>query len=122
MANIAVALIASMAVIPLYQRYVRGDYAELARMIITRTNNEPIYATDDTAVGSSLVANLNTLRAPRPPIVRPPPDFKSGYVLARDTDDVESRVYLTFSVGRNADGQRTRYLLCRGAACEDKQP
>jgi len=122
MANIAVALIASMAAIPLYQRYVRGDYAELARMIMARTKNEPIYATDDTAVGSSLVANLNTLRAPRPPIVRPPSDFKSGYVLARDTDDVESRVYLTFSVGRNADGQRTRYLLCRGAACEGKQP
>ena len=27
------------------------------------------------------------------------------------------QIDLTFELGRNADGKRTRYLLCRGAAC-----
>src|SRR5262249_1126217 len=67
-ANIVVALIASLAAIPLYQRYVRGNYEELSSMILARTGEEPLYATDLTAVGSSLVAILNEKRAPRAPI------------------------------------------------------
>ena len=31
-------------------------------------------------------------------------------------------IFLKFSVGYNHDGRRTKYLLCRGAACGPKQP
>ncbi len=116
-ANIAIGLVGSLIAIPLYQRYVRGNYAELAHMILTHVGEQPIYANDVTAVGLSLVANLNTIRPSRPPIISPPPNFSSGYVLAREVDPSLGNLSLTFSVGRNADGKRTRYLLCRGPAC-----
>jgi hypothetical protein len=89
----------------------------LARMILAQVGEQPIYANDVTAVGLSLVANLNTMRPSRPPITSPPPNFLSGYVLVRDVDPNLGDVSVTFSVGRNADGRRTRYLLCRGPAC-----
>ena len=116
-ANIAIGLVGSLVAIPLYQRYVRGNYAELARMIQAHVGEQPIYANDVTTVGLSLVANLNTMRPSRPPITSPPPNFSSGYVLAREVDPNLGNLSLTFSVGRNADGNRTRYLLCRGPAC-----
>ena len=116
-ANIAIGLVGSLVAIPLYQRYVRGNYAELARMILAHVGEQPIYANDVTAVGLSLVANLNTMRPSRPPITSPPLNFSSGYVLAREVDPNLGNLSLTFSVGRNADGKRTRYLLCRGPAC-----
>jgi 4-amino-4-deoxy-L-arabinose transferase-like glycosyltransferase len=116
-ANIAVGLIGSLVAIPLYQRHVRGNYAELARMILAHVGEEPIYANDVTTVGLSLVANLNTMRPSRTPIIWPPQNFSSGYVLAREVDPSLGEISLTFSVGRNADGKRTRYLLCRGPAC-----
>jgi 4-amino-4-deoxy-L-arabinose transferase-like glycosyltransferase len=116
-ANIAIGLIGSLVAIPLYQRYVRGNYAELARMILMHVGEQPIYANDVTAVGLSLVANLNTLRPSRSPITSPPPNFSSGYVLVHNLDPNLGEINLTISVGRNADGKRTRYLLCRGPAC-----
>jgi uncharacterized membrane protein YeaQ/YmgE (transglycosylase-associated protein family) len=116
-ANIAIGLVGSLVAIPLYQHYVRGNYAELARMILAQVGEQPIYANDVTAVGSSLVANLNTMRPSRPPITSPPLNFSSGYVLVHDADPTLGEISLTISVGRNADGRRTRYLLCRGPAC-----
>jgi hypothetical protein len=86
-------------------------------MILVHVGEQPIYANDVTAVGLSLVANLNTMRPSRPPITSPPLNFSSGYVLAREVDPNVGDISLTFSVGRNADGKRTRYLLCRGPAC-----
>ena len=116
-ANIAIGLVGSLIAIPLYQRYVRGNHAELAHMILAHVGEQPIYANDVTAVGLSLVANLNTMRPSRAPITSPPPNFSSGYVLAREVDPNLGNPSLTFCVGRNADGKRTRYLLCRGPAC-----
>ncbi len=116
-ANIAIGLVGSLVAIPLYQRHVRGNYAELARMILAHVGEEPIYANDVTTVGLSLVANLNTMRPSRTPIIWPPSNFSSGYVLAREVDPNLGDISLTFGVGRNADGKRTRYLLCRDPAC-----
>jgi len=45
------------------------------------------------------------------------PSSSPGYVLAREVDPNLGNLSLTFSVGRNADGKRTRYLLCRGPTC-----
>jgi hypothetical protein len=90
-------------------------------MILAQVGEQPIYANDVTAVGLSLVANLNTLRPSRPPITSPPPNLSSGYVLAREVDPNVGGTNLTFSVGRNADGKRTRYLLCRGPACSQSK-
>jgi hypothetical protein len=52
-ANIVIGLVGSLVAIPLYQRYVLGNYAELARMILVHVGEQPIYANDVTAVGLS---------------------------------------------------------------------
>jgi 4-amino-4-deoxy-L-arabinose transferase-like glycosyltransferase len=117
MATIGIAYIVSLVGFPLYERYVRGSYADAARMIIAQIGDEPIYAIDHSSTGLSIAANLNVLRAPAAPITRPPPDFASGYVLALRPDIDIGETDLSFEVGRNRNGQRTRYLLCRGAAC-----
>jgi 4-amino-4-deoxy-L-arabinose transferase-like glycosyltransferase len=114
---LVVAYVAALAGFPLYERYIRGSYREAAQMILARAGNEPIYATDVTSVGLSIVANLNVLRAPQPPVTFPPSDFASGYVIAMAPDGKVGPVDKVFALGRNADGRRTRYLLCRGAAC-----
>jgi uncharacterized membrane protein YeaQ/YmgE (transglycosylase-associated protein family) len=41
-ANIAIGLVGSLVAIPLYQRYVRGNYAELAPVILAQVGEEPI--------------------------------------------------------------------------------
>ena len=114
---IVVAYVAALVGFPLYEHYIRGSYRAAAQMILDRAGREPIYATDVTSVGLSIVANLNVLRAPQPPITFPPSDFASGYVLAMQPDPKIGPVDRTFALGRNASGSRTRYLLCRGAAC-----
>jgi hypothetical protein len=116
-ATVGVAYVASLAGFPLYERYFRGSYGDAARQILDRIGDAPIYGTDFSSLGLSIVANLNVLRAPQPPIGWPPQDFVSGYVLAMEPDDGIGPVDLALGVGRNANGGRTRYLLCRGAAC-----
>jgi hypothetical protein len=116
-ATIGIAYAASLVGFPLYERYFRGSYADAARQILDRIGDAPIYGTDVSSLGLSIVANLNVLRAPEPPIGSPPQDFASGYVLAMEPDESIGPVELAFGVGRNARGGRTRYLLCRGDAC-----
>jgi hypothetical protein len=41
--------------------------------------------------------------------------------LALEPDPAIGPVALAFGVGRNAKGERTRYLLCRGAVCEQSR-
>jgi 4-amino-4-deoxy-L-arabinose transferase-like glycosyltransferase len=115
--TIGVAYVASLVGFPLYEKSIRGNYANAAKMIIDRSGNFPLYATDFTSVGLSIVANINALRAPLSPLTVPPIEFKSGYVVALEPDASVGQIDLTFEVGRNADGKRTRYLLCRGDAC-----
>jgi 4-amino-4-deoxy-L-arabinose transferase-like glycosyltransferase len=115
--TIGIAYLVSLVGFPLYEKYIRGNYANAAKMIIDRSGNFPLYATDFTSVGLSIVANINALRAPQSPLTVPPAEFKSGYVLALEPDANVGQIDLTFELGRNADGKRTRYLLCRGAAC-----
>jgi hypothetical protein len=116
-ATAGIAYVASLVGFPLYERYFRGSYADAAQIVLDRIGDAPIYGTDFSSLGLSIVANLNVLRAPKPPIGSPPPDFASGYVLAMEPDQDIGPVALSFRVGRNANGGRTRYLLCRGAAC-----
>jgi hypothetical protein len=116
-ATAGIAYVASLVGFPLYERYFRGSYADAARMVLDRIGDAPIYGTDFSSLGLSIVANLNVLRAPKPPVGFPPQDFASGYVLAREPDQGIGPVALAFAVGRNAKGGRTRYRLCRGAAC-----
>lgn len=52
----------------------------------------------------------------------PPPGFGSGLVLANKPDPDIGPVVMTYIVGHDPSGQRTRYLLCRGDACAAAAP
>lgn len=111
-ATIAVAAIVHLVGFPLYARYAKGNYRDMARQIHARIGDEAIYSVDHSSIGVSLAANLNTLRAPRPPITAPPDRWESGFVLStRPVDDL-GQVAQTLVVGK-----RVRYLLCRGRSC-----
>ena len=116
-AAVAVAYLASLAGYPLYERYFRGDYAKAAQAVVARAADFPLYVTDNSAIGLSIAGEIDTQRLPRAPITYPPANFASGFVLSDRRDAAIGPVALTLKLGRDTTGTRTRYLLCRGAAC-----
>jgi hypothetical protein len=116
-ATIAVAYVAALVGFPAYEHYFRGSYDKAAQAIIARAGSVPNYSIDNTSVGLSIAANINARRAPVPPIPHPPPGFASGVVLSSHPDPAIGQVEMTFATGRDTDGSRTRYLLCRGDGC-----
>jgi len=115
--TVCVGYVAALVGFPLYEHYIRGSYDHAAQAIVTRAGGFPIFADDFTSIGLSIVADLNARRAPQPPITTPPRDFTSGFVLSAKPDAAVGQVDMTLGLGRDADGKRTRYLLCRGEAC-----
>jgi len=116
-AAVVVAYLAALIGFPLYEHFIRGSYDNAAQAIIARAGSFPLYAADDSSVGLSIVADINTRRLPAPPVTRPPAEFSSGFVLSLHPDPAIGQIYTTFAVGYNPNGSRTRYLLCRGTDC-----
>jgi 4-amino-4-deoxy-L-arabinose transferase-like glycosyltransferase len=112
-ATVGIAYVIALFGFPLYERYVRGSYAQAAQEILARVGDAPLYALDTSSVGASVVANLNVLRMPELPIREPPPAWSSGFVLASGPDEAVGQIAALVTIGR-----QTRYLLCRGAACD----
>ena len=79
---------------------------------LAQVGDQPLYASDTSSVGASIVANLNIMRAPQPPLRLPPPGWTSGYVLVDAPDPAVGQVAAQVTVGGSV-----RYLLCRGTAC-----
>ena len=111
---------AALAGFPAYEHYFRGSYDKAAQAIIARAGRVPIYCIDTTSVGLSIAANINARRATAHPIVHPPPGFASGVVLTAQPDPAIGQVEMTFVLGHDKDGSRTRYLLCRGDGCSHR--
>jgi hypothetical protein len=111
-------LIAGMAMhliaFPYYQRVVRGEnYREMAQEIIEKYAQYPLYASNDSSVGLSIVANVNSLQLDKPALVRPPADFQNGIVIAYTPNDVPGTLLRRLSNDNDAV-----YLICRGQACD----
>ena len=117
-ATVAIAWVAALIGFPAYEHAFRGSYDRAAEAIIAHADGAPIFTTDDSAIGLSITADINARRAPAAPVTRPPPDFASGLVLSTHPDPALGTIDMTFAVGRDPDGRRTRYLLCRGDACK----
>ena len=112
-AAIAIKLIVVVAVFPYYQSHYRGrNYEAAARDILQRTAGQPLYANNVSASGLSVTAHLDLLRLPAPPLVFPPAQWESGFVLSYAPDAKLGRVAAEYRLGGNI-----LYLLCRGAAC-----
>ena len=108
---------AALAGFPAYEHYFRGSYDNAAQAIIARAGALPIFVTDKTSIGLSIVADINARRPLEPPVTQPPAGFASGVVLTAQPDPAIGEVEMTFTLGRDAGGSRTRYLLCRGNGC-----
>ena len=101
---------------PWYQQNYRGDYAGTAAQIAEVTRGFPLYATDVSATGLSVTAQLDTLRYPQPYLRWPPSGWNSGFVLSYAPDAELGQVKASYRLGGN-----TLYLLCRGDACQGKR-
>lgn len=110
---LGIGLVARVLIFPYYQKMVRGEnYLLMAKEIVAKYGNYPLYATNVTSVGLSVVANINSMRLDRPALILPPPDFKEGIVIAYTPNDVPG--YLLKSIRINDDSIS---LICRGSAC-----
>lgn len=98
---------------PYYQKTYRGEnHARVARDILERAAGHPLYSADSSASGLSVTAHLDILRLPAAPLVLPPAQWDSGFVIAYTPDPKQGRVVEKYRLGGNE-----LYLLCRGSAC-----
>ncbi|MBI2297088.1 MAG: glycosyltransferase family 39 protein [Betaproteobacteria bacterium] len=110
---LALKLIFVLAAFPYYQKTYRGEnHARVAREILERTAGHPLYNLNVTATGLSVVAHLDIWRLPAPPLVFPPAQWDSGFVIAYTPDPKTGPIVRTYRLGGS-----DLYLLCRGAAC-----
>ena len=98
---------------PYYQRVVRGEnYRQMALEIIDKYGQYPLYASNVSSVGLSVVASIDSLQFDKPALIWPPTDFKDGIVIAYAPDDVPGKLLRKLQVDNDAV-----FLICRGAAC-----
>ncbi len=98
---------------PYYQKVVRGEnYSRMATEIIEKYGHYPLYATNVSSVGLSVVATIDSMRFNRPALVWPPADFKDGIVITHAPDDVPGVLLRKLQIDND-----TVFLICRGTPC-----
>jgi 4-amino-4-deoxy-L-arabinose transferase-like glycosyltransferase len=110
--TIGINIVVAAADYAYWERSKNGDHRAVARLIIDRVGDAPLYAADRTAAGLSLAAEINTLRPGKPPLKRPPADWQ-GFAIAWNPP----RGAGAESAEPLALGRQVRYLLCRGPVC-----
>ena len=114
---IVLKLIAVVTLFPYYQDQYRGaNYALAAGDIIERSAGHPLYTTNDTASGLSVAGYIDAWRYPVPPLQWMPAQWQSGFVIAEAPDAAVGEINARYKLGRDE-----LFLLCRGAACEDRR-
>jgi 4-amino-4-deoxy-L-arabinose transferase-like glycosyltransferase len=115
-AAVAVKLLLLAVAFPIYQARFRGEnYGVAARDIVRRSGSHPLYATDVSASGLAVIAQVELLRLPRDPLTFPPAGWADGLVIARTPDPALGRAAARYQLGGDE-----LYLLCRGAACPER--
>lgn len=115
---LVLATLLNLVAYPYYQRVVRGaNYERMAQQIVQSYGSWPIYATNVTSTGLSVVAHIDTLRWPQAAVVWPPADFVEGIVIARAGSDFAAPVLGTLKIDKDSV-----LLLCRGRPCKNIGP
>lgn len=86
---------------PFYEKTHRGSYMSAAEDILSITKDQPLYASDDSSSGLSVVANINRinrLAKDRPPLVRPKAGNK-GYIISYVPDVIGSKLVKSYAFG-----------------------
>lgn len=103
---------------PYYQAHYRGEnYAQTAQAIIERTRDFPLYVTDVRSIGLCITGYIDLTRFPQAPLIFPPKDFTSGYVLAMNANPALGEIAETYTLAADQI-----FLLCKGKACAAKSP
>jgi len=111
---LALKLVFLLAAFPYYQATYRGaNYLETAREIHEKTRGFPLYATDVTSTGLSVVAHLDVLLLPGGPVIWPPNEFTSGFVVSDRPYPETGPIVKSWKLGGNEV-----HLICRGDACD----
>lgn len=110
---IAFKFVFALVLFPYYQSHYRGEnYTQAAQAIMERTRGFPLYVNDVRSVGLSIVGHIDATRFPQAPLIYPPVNFDSGFVLSMKNDPSVGELAETYQLA----GDQT-FLLCRGAAC-----
>ncbi len=104
-------------VFPYYEKHYRGDYRAVAGDILKLTEGQATFTTTHLAVGLSVVAELDVLRLPKPPLKQPRLPFKHGFVISTTPHFPDTKIFKEYRLGRHA-----LFLLCRGNACKGEPP
>ncbi|OQA34066.1 MAG: Dolichyl-phosphate-mannose-protein mannosyltransferase [Betaproteobacteria bacterium ADurb.Bin341] len=113
-AVIAVKFVFALILFPWYQVHYRGkNYVAAAQTIQERTKGHPLYVADDRAPALSVVSAMNARRFPQAPLTSPPPQFDSGFVLAKGENPAWGSVAEIYTLAKDQ-----LYLLCKGKACQ----
>jgi hypothetical protein len=78
---LTIKLVMVCIVLPLYEQDYRGDYAHTAAMILHDTHGQPLYSSDYSAVGESVLAFLDIQQIPLPPITINTPQIGPYFLL-----------------------------------------
>lgn len=107
----------TLVIFPYYQQHFRGEnYYTTAQNIMRETGDLPLYATDASAAGMSVVAYIDSMNT-RPALMAPPEHWQNGYVISYQASPELGTVYRQYKLGGD-----TMYLLCRGTACKGLSP
>lgn len=110
---IAFKFVFALVLFPYYQTHYRGEnYTEAGRSIMQLTDGYPLYVTDVSSPGLCVTGLIDAQRFPLPPIVFPPAQWDTGFVIARTNDPSVGKLVRQYRLASD-----DLYLLCRGAAC-----
>jgi len=88
---------------PYYERQYRGDYRAVAQAMIDLAQGRPIYTDYTSAIGISVVANINALRMPEmPPVSGIRAEAKTGLFFTNHREVMRGRFLREIVVGRTS--------------------
>ena len=105
----------TLVIFPYYQQHFRGEnYYTTAQEILREAGDMPLYATDASAAGMSVVAYIDATIHPRPALMAPPAHWENGFVIAYEAAPELGTLYRQYKLGGDQ-----MFLLCRGTACKN---
>ena len=77
-----------------------------------QTKGYPLYITDGSSTGLCVTGFIDAQRYPLPPIIYPPKQWGTGFIITKTNDPLTGRLVQHYRLAAE-----DLYLLCRGEAC-----
>ncbi len=116
LAAVIIKYVFALGLFPYYQAQYRADSLSIAKQILAKTKDKPLYINVPTAKGLNITAAIDVLRFPAPPLTFPSLAKEADYfVINGEPDPSVGDLYATFVLDKQ---QNKIYLLCKGKACD----